>query len=223
MTGGARPSKGQHLAAVVKGTSVLPLQLFGEERPVDELLRFRMYCCEEVQFALYGLVIEADSVTEFLEVLAADLADIGKLHPFFEKPFVKGEYPVVDQMQRSVDEVVGRSQAVFIAGVDQREIFQVGIVIERDKVEQHKPEETQQVYAVGFYVAADYVRAVFVAGPAVFVVSTAVGLCQAHQGGEILLPVFAPAVDVKSPGNIGSLVVLVETQSVGSGLMAQWV
>ena len=64
-------------------------------------------------------------MTEFLEVLAADLADIGKLHPFFEKPFVKGEYPVVDQMQRSVDEVVGRSQAVFIAGVDQREIFMI--------------------------------------------------------------------------------------------------
>ena len=90
------PSEGQHLAAVVKGAPVLPLQLFGKERPVDELLRFRMCCCEEVQFALYGLVIEADSATEFLEVLAADLADIEKLHPFFEKPFVKGEYPVVD-------------------------------------------------------------------------------------------------------------------------------
>ena len=57
-----RSSEGQHFAAIVKGASVLLLQLFGEERPVDELLRFGVCCCEEVQFALYGLVIEADSV-----------------------------------------------------------------------------------------------------------------------------------------------------------------
>ena len=77
---------------------------------------FRMYCREEVQFPLHGLVIETCSASEFLKVLAADLADIGKLHSFFEKPFVKGKYPVVDQMQRSVDEVVGRSQEGQISG-----------------------------------------------------------------------------------------------------------
>ena len=94
-------------------------------------------------------------------------------------------------MKAGVDQIVSWSQTVFSSvPANQGEIFQVGIIIQSEVVEQNYLEKPQHVDLCGRNILSDNSSTFFVAEVAVFVIIATVCFSQAGNRGKILLRIF---------------------------------
>lgn len=122
-----------------------------------------MLCGEGIQFPFYQPFRKTYAATELLKVFPTYTPCVRQLHSFLEQSFVKGKDVRLTQMKVGVDKVVCRSEAVFaIATANQREILQMGIIIERKVIEHHDTEELQYLNGGSCDIFADYICTLFI-------------------------------------------------------------
>ena len=82
-------------------------------------------------------------------------------------------------MEACIDEIIGRSQMVLsVTSVNEREVLEVGIIIEGEIVEHHYAEEFQYLNRSSIYILADDISTFLITQVAVFVITTSIDVCQ---------------------------------------------
>ena len=82
-------------------------------------------------------------------------------------------------MKTGIDEVVGRGKMIFpVTAVDEGEILQMRIIVERKIVEDNDAEEFQDFYGSRLYILADDVCTFLITQVAVLEIATTVGIGQ---------------------------------------------
>ena len=92
------------------------------------------------------------------------------------------------------------------------------IVIQRDEVKYNQPEETKQINPGSFYIFLYYLRTLFIAAIAIFIVTPSIRFRISHQCRKIFLLIFSPVMNIKSPCQISGFIITEKAKPVGRRL-----
>ena len=120
-------------------------------------------------------------------------------------------------MQTCIDEIVCWSQMIFsVTAVDEREVLQVGIIIEGEIVEHDDTEKLQNLHRSCLNIPADDVSTLLVTQIAVFEIAASIGICQSCKRCKIFLAILLSIwPHIKPSAQICCFVVTEETNRVG--------